>query len=73
MSHSCRKARPSYAEHMIVPAAALVQLPDAIDDRTAAAVMMQGPQSATPLRISIWCSRVTSRWYTPRQAAWDCC
>jgi NADPH2:quinone reductase len=32
----------SYAEHVIVPAAALVPLPDAIDDRTAAAVMMQG-------------------------------
>src|SRR5258705_9959412 len=32
----------SYAEHVIVPTAALVPLPDAIDDRTAAAVMMQG-------------------------------
>ncbi|MDG4884743.1 quinone oxidoreductase [Mesorhizobium sp. WSM4884] len=32
----------SYAERVVVPADALVQIPDAIDDRTAAAVMMQG-------------------------------
>jgi len=32
----------SYAERVIVPAAALVPVPDEIDDRTAAAVMMQG-------------------------------
>lgn len=32
----------SYAERVAVPADALVPLPDAIDDRTAAAVMMQG-------------------------------
>lgn len=63
----------SYAEHVIVPAAALVPLPDAIDDRTAGAVMMQDSQPATSLRISIRCRRVTSRWYTPRQAVWDCC
>ena len=32
----------SYAEQVAVPADALVPIPDAIDDRTAAAVMMQG-------------------------------
>jgi NADPH2:quinone reductase len=32
----------SYAERIAIPAAALVPVPDAIDDRTAAAVMMQG-------------------------------
>ena len=32
----------SYASRAIVPAAALVPVPDAIDDRTAASVMMQG-------------------------------
>lgn len=32
----------SYAERAVIPADALVQIPDAIDDRTAAAVMMQG-------------------------------
>lgn len=32
----------SYATHAIVPAASLVPLPDAIDTRTAAAVMLQG-------------------------------
>ncbi|AZO17476.1 quinone oxidoreductase [Mesorhizobium sp. M2A.F.Ca.ET.043.05.1.1] len=32
----------SYAERAILPAEALVPIPDAIDDRTAAAVMMQG-------------------------------
>lgn len=32
----------SYAERVVVPADALVALPDSIDDRTAAAVMMQG-------------------------------
>jgi len=32
----------SYAEQVVVPAAAVVPVPDAIDDRTAAAVMMQG-------------------------------
>ena len=32
----------SYAERIAVPADALVHIPDAIDDRTAAAVMMQG-------------------------------
>jgi NADPH:quinone reductase len=32
----------SYATHAIVPAEALVPLPDAIDDHTAAAVMLQG-------------------------------
>jgi len=32
----------SYAERVVVPAQALVAVPDAIDDRTAAAVMMQG-------------------------------
>ncbi|RAI02572.1 alcohol dehydrogenase [Acuticoccus sediminis] len=32
----------SYAERVVIPAAALVPLPDEIDDRTAAAVMMQG-------------------------------
>jgi NADPH2:quinone reductase len=32
----------SYAVRIVVPAAALVPVPDAIDDRTAAAVMMQG-------------------------------
>lgn len=32
----------SYAERAVIPADALVPVPDAIDDRTAAAVMMQG-------------------------------
>jgi NADPH2:quinone reductase len=32
----------SYAERIAIPAAALVPVPDGIDDRTAAAVMMQG-------------------------------
>lgn len=32
----------SYAEKAVIPAAALVPVPDAIDDRTAASVMMQG-------------------------------
>lgn len=32
----------SYAQRIALPAASLVPLPDAIDDRTAAAVMMQG-------------------------------
>lgn len=32
----------SYAERAVLPAEALVPIPDAIDDRTAAAVMMQG-------------------------------
>jgi NADPH2:quinone reductase len=32
----------SYAEHAVIPADALVPVPDAIDDRTAAAIMMQG-------------------------------
>lgn len=32
----------SYAERIALPAQALVRVPDAIDDRTAAAVMMQG-------------------------------
>lgn len=32
----------SYAERVALPAGALVRVPDAIDDRTAAAVMMQG-------------------------------
>jgi NADPH:quinone reductase len=32
----------SYAERIAVPAAALVPIPDAIDDRTAASIMMQG-------------------------------
>ena len=35
-------APSSYAERVVVPADALVALPDSIDDRTAAAVMMQG-------------------------------
>lgn len=35
-------APSSYAERVVVPADALVPLPDSIDDRTAAAVMMQG-------------------------------
>ncbi|MDM0015809.1 quinone oxidoreductase [Variovorax sp. J22P168] len=32
----------SYAEELLIPATSLVPLPDEIDDRTAAAVMMQG-------------------------------
>ena len=32
----------SYAERIAIPAGALVPVPDAIDDRTAAAIMMQG-------------------------------
>ena len=32
----------SYAETIVMPAAALVSVPDEIDDRTAAAIMMQG-------------------------------
>lgn len=32
----------SYAERIVIPATSLVPVPDAIDDRTAAAVMMQG-------------------------------
>jgi NADPH2:quinone reductase len=32
----------SYAERIVIPAAALVPIPDDIDDRTAAALMMQG-------------------------------
>ncbi|MET0451203.1 MAG: quinone oxidoreductase [Mycobacterium sp.] len=32
----------SYADHIAIPASKLVRIPDAIDDRTAAAVMMQG-------------------------------
>ena len=32
----------SYAERIVIPAASLVPVPDAIDDRTAASVMMQG-------------------------------
>jgi NADPH2:quinone reductase len=35
-------APSSYAEKVVVPEGALVAVPDAIDDRTAAAVMMQG-------------------------------
>ena len=34
--------RGSYAEHAVVPAAQLVKIPDAVDFRTAAAVMLQG-------------------------------
>lgn len=36
------RPRGSYAERLLVPADALVAVPDAIDDRTAAAVTMQG-------------------------------
>ncbi len=32
----------SYAERVVMPETSLVQVPDAIDDRTAAAIMMQG-------------------------------
>lgn len=32
----------SYAERVVMPEASLVKVPDAIDDRTAAAIMMQG-------------------------------
>ncbi|MFD8923205.1 quinone oxidoreductase family protein [Streptomyces sp. NPDC059569] len=32
----------SYAEHLAIPAASLVKVPDDVDDETAAAVMMQG-------------------------------
>jgi NADPH2:quinone reductase len=32
----------SYAERIVIPAAALVPVPDGIDDQTAAAIMMQG-------------------------------
>ncbi|WP_019831363.1 quinone oxidoreductase family protein [Sphingomonas sp. PR090111-T3T-6A] len=32
----------SYAEKVVIPAGALVAVPDAIDDRTAASIMMQG-------------------------------
>ncbi|WP_245477660.1 MULTISPECIES: alcohol dehydrogenase catalytic domain-containing protein [unclassified Mesorhizobium] len=32
----------SYAERVSIPAASLVKLPDAVHDRTAASVMMQG-------------------------------
>lgn len=35
-------AAGSYASRAVIPAAALVPVPDAIDDRTAASVMMQG-------------------------------
>src|SRR5258707_4325830 len=35
-------ARESYAERIAIPATSLVKVPDAIDDRTAASVMMQG-------------------------------
>jgi NADPH2:quinone reductase len=35
-------APASYAERIAIPAASLVPVPDAIDDRTAASVMMQG-------------------------------
>src|ERR1700692_4188171 len=33
----------SYAERLAIPARSLVPVPDAIDDRSAASVMMQGP------------------------------
>jgi D-arabinose 1-dehydrogenase-like Zn-dependent alcohol dehydrogenase len=36
----------SYVTRVVIPAAALVAVPDAIDDRTAAAVMMQGPTAS---------------------------
>jgi NADPH2:quinone reductase len=35
-------ARGSYAERIVIPATSMVQVPDAIDDRIAASVMMQG-------------------------------
>jgi NADPH2:quinone reductase len=35
-------ARGSYAEYAVVPAAMLVKIPDGVDDRTAAAAMLQG-------------------------------
>src|SRR5260370_6004452 len=35
-------ARGSYAERIAIPATSLVKVPDAIDDRTAASVIMQG-------------------------------
>jgi NADPH2:quinone reductase len=34
--------RGSYAEYAVVPAASLVKIPDAVDDETAAAIMLQG-------------------------------
>ena len=35
-------SRPAYAEYALVPAAQLVKLPDGLDFRTAAAIMLQG-------------------------------
>jgi NADPH:quinone reductase len=40
----------SYAQRIAIPAASLVPVPDAIDDRTAASVMMQGLSGPTSSR-----------------------
>ena len=63
----------TYAEYAIVPEERAVPLPDGVDTRLAAAVMLQGltahylAYSTYPLKSG------TPAWYTRRRGAWACC
>jgi NADPH:quinone reductase len=52
----------SYAQRIAIPAASLVPVPDAIDGRTAASVMMQGLTASHFATDFIRCSPATSPW-----------
>jgi NADPH2:quinone reductase len=58
----------SYAQRIAIPAASLVPVPDTIDDRSAATVMMQG-LTASHRPTFIRCSPATSPSSTPRRVA----
>jgi NADPH2:quinone reductase len=63
----------SYAQRAVIPADALVPLPDAIDDRTAAAVMMQGLTASHFATKSARCRRATWHSCMRRQEGSGCC
>ncbi len=63
----------SYAQRHSIPAGSLVKIPDAIDDATAASVMMQG-LTASHFATDFYPSRrATSLSSMPLPAGWACC
>ncbi|MFE9682030.1 hypothetical protein [Streptomyces sp. NPDC006285] len=67
------ETQASYAEQVVLPVDNVVAVPDAIDDETAAAVLLQG---LTAHHHSTVCTRYspgTSRSCTPRPAGSNCC
>ena len=63
----------AYAELALATADRLVRIPDGVDTRSGAALMLQGMTAHYLARSVFPLSRATAVSCMPRPAAWDCC